>query len=93
MEITPTVILGIAGLVLALFTAFAGIIGAFVRLESKTNAHTTDITELFKHTEDRSIHPPADDLDRRFLALADGMDKIEKQLEKLIERFDRFLNK
>jgi hypothetical protein len=76
---------------------FAGVVGGFVRMESKSNQNTSDIADIYrtmeKHTENRNIHHDGEELDRRFNVVESGMHKIEKGIDKLVERFDKFLNK
>lgn len=99
MEITPTVVIsGLVALVVIL-TAFAGIVGGFVRLESKTNANGNDINELYreveKHRDNRNVHHDGDELDRRFGVLTEGMNDIKEQVKdgfkEITHRMDNFI--
>lgn len=93
LTFTPTLIIAIIGLIFTLLTAFAGVVAGFVRIESKTNVNTADISELFKHSEDRTVHHPADELDRRFSVLDVGVAEIKKGIDKINDRFDKFFSK
>ena len=97
MDMNPGTVIALIGVTLGLLTAFAGVVGGFIRIEVKTNTNTQTIDELWQkvdqHSQDRSIHPPVDELDRRFDEVKDGMQKIDKGIEKLTERFDKFLTK
>jgi hypothetical protein len=93
MEISPTLIVAIIGISVTVLGLLAAVHARFVRLEAKSGAYDQDISELYKHAEDRSIHHPQAELDRRFNVLEGGMEKIEKGIEKLVQRFDNFLSK
>ena len=100
MELTPSVLLGLAAFILTLLTAFAAIVGGFVRGESKTNQNTSDISDLYerleRHTESRDIHPAAKDLDRRFALIEHTMQEIKTEIKegvaKLNDRFNDFIS-
>lgn len=84
IEISPTLLVTVA-------LAEIAFIAWLIRLESKTNANSEDIKELFRHVENPEIHHRADDLDRRFDMLITAITKIETSIDKLMERFDKFL--
>lgn len=91
MELTPTIVIALIALAVTLLGVFAGIVAGFVRIESRTNSHTEDIKELFRHSENDRIHHPADELDRRFSVVDRAASEIKAEIVKLGERIDRFL--
>jgi hypothetical protein len=101
LEITPGLIISAIVALVVVLTAFAGIIGGFVRMESKTNQHTLDINDLYQkvdsHEKDARIHHDGEDLNRRFTVVEEGIkginDAIKSGFEKINDRIDRLMNK
>jgi hypothetical protein len=90
LDISPTFLLTLG------LAIIAGI-GWLIRLESKASAAAKDVDSLSKdfylHDSDKSVHHDGAELDRRFNVIDSGMQTIQKGIDKLNERFDRFLNK
>ena len=97
MDINPTVIIAAIGLTLTLLLIFAGIVGGFVRMESKISSLTEDRNEMYRHVENGEIHHKAGDLDRRFTELAHQLtsvkDDVKEGFQKIADRIDRMLEK
>lgn len=87
----------------ALFIAtLSGIVWA-VRLEAKTNQAAKDLSllkeSLDTHQHDKSIHHNADAflefekrIDLRFAHLAESVEKVEKYVEDIDRKIERYLN-
>lgn len=101
MEISAGVIISAIVAIVVVLTAFAGIIGGFVRMESKTNQHTLDISDLYvkveTHAGDARVHHDGDELNRRFTVVEEGIKEISQQVktgfEKVADRIDRLIEK
>jgi hypothetical protein len=80
---------------LAFVLALLAGVAWLIRLESKASNTADDQRDLaedvYKHHGDREVHHSKDDLDRRFEALKEGQDRIEKGVDTLNTRFDLFL--
>ena len=67
-----------------------------IRLESKASTTARDVDTLSKdfylHDSDKSVHHDGEELNRRFNVIDDGMKVIQKGIDKLNDRFDRFLS-
>jgi hypothetical protein len=97
MEISPSIIISAIVAAVVVLSAVVGIVFWFARLEGKTTTNSTAIGDIYtaieKHTDNIHIHHDGEELNRRFSTIDDGMKTIQKGIDKLNERFDRFLNK
>lgn len=80
---------------ITLALAVVGFIVWLVRLESKANTVAAKVTDhdadLYAHISNWEIHHEKEDLNRRFDDLKADLAKIDTSIEKLNDRFDRFL--